>query len=57
LHEECSNKTECNVDWTPKTIYTKGIKTYDADSGVCGDLASLYVQYKCMIPKHLFVKR
>ena len=49
--ELCFNKTNCNVDWTPESIFKKDV-TYDP-SGHCGDHAGVYIQYQCLIDLNL----
>ena len=50
--DKCNNKPNCNVEWTPSNILDK---KFDYDpNGQCGDHASLFIQYRCLISNEDF---
>jgi hypothetical protein len=62
INTECDNKTSCSVKLPFDKLYTKTyidlfnpsviIGEEDFDSGHCGNYASFFIQYPCLIPEH-----
>lgn len=52
---ECKNTTNCNVEWTSENIFKPEFSF--EPNGFCGEQASLFIQYRCLIDKDLFTKR